>query len=313
MIKIFPKRMFKKRNVLRQVLENRLLHIYIFLLPTLGLIAVFNYYPFVSAFYHALTRWNIGGQSTFIGFDNFKEVLGDEIFWISLWNIAKLVVFFLFANITLPLLTAASIFVLRNKQSQFVYRVLFTLPMVIPEIVLILIWRFIYDPNVGILNNLLDVINLHSWNRSWLGDESWALYALMGFKFPWIAGMYFLLFWAGLELIPNTVREAAALDGCTGFTRFFYIDLPLLKGQIRVVTILTIIGVVQKFWIQQILTDGGPGWATMVPGLWMFKMAFDYSRTGYACAIGVILFGLLFVITFLYTKQMKSALEYEAT
>jgi raffinose/stachyose/melibiose transport system permease protein len=153
------------------------------------------------------------------------------------------------------------------------------------------------------------MLNLESWTRGWLSDPNTALVALMMMGFPFISGFDVLIYYAGLSNIPESVTEAAKLDGCVGVRKFFLIDIPMIMSQLKLILILAIIGGVQGFEAIFVLTRGGPGFKTMVPGLWMYFNAFSFQRMGYACAIGVILFLLISTLTLLNTKYFKTSEE----
>ena len=124
--------------------------------------------------------------------------------------------------------------------------------------------------------------------------------------FPWVGGFEVLIYYAGLSSIPESVTEAALLEGCTGVQKFFRIDIPMVMSQLKLILILTIIAGVQSFEGLFILTKGGPGFKTMVPGLWMYFNAFSFQRMGYACAIGVCLFFIILGLTVLNMRYFKS-------
>jgi raffinose/stachyose/melibiose transport system permease protein len=128
--------------------------------------------------------------------------------------------------------------------------------------------------------------------------------------FPWIAGINFLIYLAGLQGIPTEVMDAAAVDGATGFRRFWLIDLRLIMGQIKLLVILSVVFSLQSFVLILIMTNGGPGYASMVPGLLMYKAAFQDGRFGYACAIGTVLFVVIFALTYINMRYIRSETDH---
>ena len=145
-----------------------------------------------------------------------------------------------------------------------------------------------------------------------LGDFNNALYFLMAIGFPFASGVNVLIYLAGLQNIDQEVRDSAELDGATAWRRVLYIDLPLLKGQIRLLGILALIGGIQGFQAQYVLTDGGPGYATMVPGMWMYRQGYNYAEMGYASAIGTTMFILILILTIFSMHRFRSQTEYAA-
>lgn len=295
---------------MRRILDRRVC--YLFIAPSFILMALFSYYPFLSAIYHSFTKWTIGGTAQFIGLQNFIELAGDKIFLTSMGNLVKLAAFSVVVNVAAPLVAAELIFNLKNLRSQYLFRTLLVFPMVVPAIVTILVWGFIYDAEVGVLNQFLELIGLGSLRQAWLADPRFALYALMGMGFPWVGGFALMIFLSGLQSISQEIFDTATVEGASTLQRFFRIDLPLVMGQVKMILILTVIGALQGFDVQMILTQGGPGYATYVPGLHMYNMAFRYARMGYASAIGVVLFLLIFGLTYLNMRSIKVETEYEA-
>lgn len=286
--------------------------IYAFIIPTFVLLAVFNYYPIFSALYHSLFDWRGGGQAIWVGLANYRELFRDTILGEASINALKLLAFGILVTLTVPLTAAELIFHLKSQRAQYIYRLLFVIPMVVPGIVMLLIWGFIYSADMGLLNNLLEAVGLGKYTQLWLGDPKIALYALMFIGFPWIGGFSLLIYYAGLQNISQDVLDSCKIDGATGLTRIRTVDIPLIMGQIKLLVVLGFIGGIQGFQTQLLLTEGGPGYSTMVPGLHLYQNAISYDRMGYACAIGVVLFLVILGLTYLNMKYLKSSTEYEA-
>jgi raffinose/stachyose/melibiose transport system permease protein len=223
---------------------------------------------------------------------------------------ALLVLFQVFRAAVFPLLGAALIYRLRQEKLAYFYRLLFVLPIVVPATVGILVWRQFFDPNVGLLNDVLHLFGLKG--LSWLNSESSALFSLMVIGFPWIDGVGMLIYLAGLLAIPGEVVEAAIMDGAGSLRRFFSIELPLVIPQIRLIVILNVIGALQGFGWQLLVTRGGPNSATSVPAWEMYQSAMTAGRFGYASAIGMILFIIIFALTLINNAAIRSQVEYQA-
>ncbi len=283
---------------------------YLLLLPTFALILLFNYYPAASALYHSFFNWDGANFKQFSGLANFRTMLKDAIIWQALGNMIKLTLISVAINLTFPLVAAALIFHLRDLRLAYFYRVLFVVPMVVPGMVTLMIWRFIYNPNIGLLNQILKAIGLGAWARPWLGDFNLALYAIIFIGFPWVAGIGTLIYLAGFQAIPSELLDAAAIDGASTWNRFWRVELPLVMSQIKLLVILTVIGSFQGFTTIMVMTNGGPGTATMVPGLYLYRNAMYYNKMGYACAIGTFIFILTLILTYLNTRYLKSSVEF---
>lgn len=280
--------------------------IYLFLIPTFLLVFMFSYKPAFSALYHSFFLWDGYNPAVFIGLQNFKQMITDPMIISSIKNMGIIIIANLVIVLTLPLLAAELVYNLKSPKMQYFYRVMFIIPMIIPLMVTILVWQFIYDPNMGVLNSLLDLIGLESWKGNWLGNTDTALFAILFIGFPWISGIQFLLYLAALENIPSEVIENTKLEGLSTFSRVWKIDIPIIMSQFKVIIVLTLIGALQVFTQVWVLTQGGPGNATMVPGVALYQQGFAYGSFGYASAIGTVLFGLTLIITLISNNLLKS-------
>jgi ABC-type sugar transport system permease subunit len=298
----------KSADLLRQIAKNK--WCYVLILPTFLLLLLFNYYPAGSALYHSFFNWNGANIKQFIGVDNFVNLMSDKTFWLAFGNMIKLTLASVAINLTFPLLAAALIFHLRDLRLAYFYRVLFVVPMVVPGVVVLMIWKFIYSPNIGVLNQFLTAVGLENLTRPWLGDFTLALYAIIFIGFPWIAGIGTLIYLAGFQAIPTELLDAAAIDGAGVWARFRKVELPLVASQIKLLVILTVIGAFQGFSTILIMTNGGPGQTTMVPGLYLYRNAMYYNKMGYACAIGTVIFAITLLLTYVNTRYLKSGVEF---
>lgn len=297
------------RSTLREVWDARIS--YIFLIPTIVLLLVFNYYPAFSGIYHAFTDWTPGGDTHWVGFDNFRDMRENRYLWAGVGNLVILIVTG-FLKLLIPLLIAEMIFHLRSGKLAYTYRTLFVLQVIVPGVVGVLLWVNVYDPNIGILNQFLEAIGLESWTRSWLGDADTAMWSIVFMGFPWVSAFALLIFYGGLISIPGELFDSAALDGASVFRRILNIDLPLLLGQIRLLLILTFIATVQEFAAIFLTTGGGPGSATYVPSLELYYQAVRFNNFGMASAIGAVLFMVILAGTIINLRYVKSSVEYSA-
>ncbi len=281
---------------------------YLFLLPLFAGILIFSYYPAFSGIYHSFFEWSNNGKSKFIGLENYINLFQDPIFLNSIPAMIKLMFPKLIISIVVPLIMAELIFAVRSKKMQYWYRVLCLLPMVAPGVVGVLLWKYIYDPSSGlavVLGRLFGFFEANQ-NVDWLGDPNLTIGSIIFMGFPWIGGTAVLIYMSGLMNIGAEIREASLLDGASTLQRITKIDVPLVMGQIRYFVIFGIINALQDYSVQIILTNGGPGYTTYVPGYYMFKQAFSYGNMGYASAIGTLLFVVIFIFTLLAMRFMKS-------
>jgi ABC-type sugar transport system permease subunit len=260
------------------------------LAPSVALLLLFNYAPAFVGLWRAFTHWETGEPPRWCGLANFIAMRRDEFLAIGIGNQAALLAASLVKALVAPLIVAEILMSLRSARLQYLFRTAFIVPMVVPGMVTMLLWAFIYDGSVGLLNMTLEGMGLGSMTRAWLGEAATALPAIVGVGFPWAGGLALLIYLAGLNGISGDVWEAAALDGATGLRRISTVDLPLLRPQIRLLATLTVIGALQDFGSILILTGGGPGLSTHVPALHMYFQAFRFGHMGYASAIGLSLF-----------------------
>ncbi len=279
------------------------------LLPSVALLLVFNYAPAVIGLYRAFTHWETGEAPHWCGLANFVAMGRDEFLRISVGNQILLLLASLAKTLIAPFVVAELLTGLRSSRLQYVLRTAFILPMVVPGMVTMLLWAFIYDGSIGLLNMILEALGMGNLTRAWLGEANTALLAIVGVGFPWAGGLALLIYLAGLNGISADVWDATALDGAAGLRRIFAVDIPLLRPQIRLLATLTIIGSLQDFGSILILTGGGPGLATHVPALHMYFQAFRFGHMGYASAIGFVLFLVIFVLAVLNQRWGRREVE----
>lgn len=283
------------------------LGLYALLAPTFILLAVFSLVPFLVAFVTSFYDYEVGGEASFVGLNNFFEYLGDYTFLESFGNMIFLTAFAVIVVMIVPLVIAKLIFSLSSARASYFYRILFLLPIVVPGVAVQMIWKNLIYSDGGLLNELLSAAGAHELTRGWLSNPATVLWAIALIGFPFAGGINILIYYAGLTSIPDSVHEAAQLDGATGVRKFLLVDVPLVMSQIKLLVTLTIITGVQSFEGIFILTQGGPGFESMVPGLWMYFNAFSFQRMGYACAIGVVLFMLIMGLTILNLKYFRTS------
>lgn len=269
----------------------------LFLLPTMVILIGFTYYPAIRAIIGSFTAWDGFNDPRWVGFQNYQRLFADPIFIVSLRNVFYWAAGSIVVGLTAPLIAALMIFHLKNKRRQYWYRVVFVMPMVVSAVVVIQIWRFIYEPNFGILNTFLRDVGLGFLASNWLGESRLVIPSLIFVGFPWISGFNLLIYYAGLQSISGDVLEYAQIDGCSRLQRIFRIELPLISGQIRLLLILGLIGTLQNVTLPLLMTMGGPGYDSYTPGLYMYFQAFSMSRFGMAFTIATVMFVIIMILT----------------
>lgn len=301
----------RKRPMWRRVIAHW--YLYLLLLPTFVLLVVFIYYPAVLALVESLFDWNPGVKNEFVGLLNFRRVLGDRLFWVAWRNIAWIVLWTFSVPFVLPFIVAEAIFNLRSQRAKQFYRIAILVPLLVPGLVTMELWKWLYAYPNGGLNLLLQAAGLGALARPWLGTVTTAMPAILFMGFPWITGIAPLIYLAGLMNISTDIIDASKIDGCSTLRRILSVDVPNVLGQFRLFLIFGIIGVFQGFGPQLVLTQGGPFGSTLVPGLYLYIKAFgSISRTdrgrprlGEACAVGVILFVLILFFSYIAHRHLR--------
>ncbi|MFG3690245.1 carbohydrate ABC transporter permease [Micromonospora sp. NPDC047740] len=277
---------------------------YAFVAPLVVLFLVFSLYPFLRTLQLSFTDWDgLSASFGYVGLDNYVQSLRDRVWWSSLWH------GLLFAVVALTLMQGLSLLlalgVNRRRRSAAFYRTAFYLPPVLSGIVVALVWRWIYQPYGGPLAELFTALGIESLARPWLAESGTALWAVSIASVWQGVGNAFLLFLAALQSIPEELNEAAAVDGANPWQRFRAVTLPWLTPTIGMVSVLTLLGAMQIFNLVLAMTGGGPGYATEVPVLHIYRAAFEFSQFGYATALSVVLGIILLAVSALAMRVSR--------
>lgn len=284
---------------------------YVFLLPSIVLLIGLKFVPAGLAILLSLFNWNGRATGAFVGLQNFQDLAADPVFRQSFLNLGVYIAGIVALTLGPPLLAAELVMGLRRPRIQFAFRTLLVIPLVVPTIVILLVWRFLYNPLVGPLNQLLAGFGIGP--VLFLADPNIAMASVLFVGFPWCSGIAFLIYLAGLQAIPTDLWDAAEIDGAQGLRRFLSFDLPLILSEVRILVVLGIIAGIQSFGTILVLTFGGPRYTTMVPGLYMYLQAFQSGRFGYATAIGVVLFVFVLALTAVTLRAVRSSTAYDPT
>lgn len=282
--------------------KNENFSAFLFLSPSLIIFVTFILFPVIFSFYLSFQKWNMfSSESTFIGIDNYIRLFSDPEFWQVLKNTA------IYTIGTVPLNMAISLFIAYYLNKKIIgkklLRTLFFAPVVISPVAAAVIWRWLYDPNFGIINYMLSFIGVNSIN--WLNDPSAAMIALIIMGVWKTFGINMVLFSAGLQAIPENYYEAAQIDGAGRISKFWHITIPLLTPTTFFILIMSMISSLQVFDIVYVLTSGGPLGTTKVLVFQVYEHAFKFFEMGYASAISYVLFAILFIFTMVQVKFMK--------
>ena len=281
---------------------------YLFVLPHFLLFAVFILFPIFRSIHISLFDWKIMlKEQHFIGLANYEALLKDQIFWQALGNTAYIMTFTVICNIVLGLLIASGL-----KHSFFgsnFLRVLFYAPGIVSVSVLAIIGIRIWDTQLGVVNYFVTTL-MHGPRISWLGNPSLVLPALSITTVWWTFGFPMLVFLAGLQNIPETLYEAAKIDGANPLQSFFYITIPLIMPTMLFITVTQFIAHMQVFAQSYIISGGGPGNYSRTVVMYLYETAWRYFRFGYASAISVALAAIMIVVTLILFYLLRRRTEF---
>ncbi len=210
----------------------------------------------------------------------------------------------------LPIIAAVVLHHIISDRAGYAYRIMFVIPMVVPAMVFFLMWKYFYEPNAGVLNEVLRSAGLLESTEiiQWLSSEVLVIPSLVFAGFPWVGAFGVLIYLAGLQNIPEDIYEAAEIDGAGAFRIFRTIELPLIMTQIRITLVLMMIRTVQQWQNVYLFVgeSGGPNGVATVPGLLVFREAFSRGYFGYGCAVGFLLFLVTLILTFFNNKFVRT-------
>ena len=283
---------------------------YGFLLPAILGFALFILFPLVMSFALGFTEWNlVSGLKgiKFVGLDNFVKLFQDEYFVASLKN--NIIYTALYVPLSLLLGLLLALLLNAKLYGRSLLRTMIFMPYISNIVAVSIVWMALFQPTKGPINQLLISLGVMDPPR-WLASPDWAMFVLVIIG-VWInTGYNMVLFLAGLQNIPRELQEAAVVDGATGVQRFWYVDLPLLTPTLFFLTITGFMTSFKMFNSVKIITQGGPGMSTTVLVYYLYVQAFTLQKFGYSSAIAIVLFILIFLITFLQWKGQKKWVNY---
>jgi N-acetylglucosamine transport system permease protein len=264
-----------------------------FMAPALLLYGVFVLWPYAQAIYLSFTSWRgVSPNKPWVGLDNYRRLLDDQRFNDAITRNGQLLVVVPLVTIAIAL-TFAALFTQGGQaiRGAGFYRVVFFFPQVISTVIIGMLWGYVYNPNMGLLNGVLGAVGLDSLKHTWLGDPKLILWAIAAVAVWAGVGFYMVIYIASMQSIPTSFYEAAVLDGATRWSSFKDITLPLIWETIRTTVVYLGIVALDFFVLVQVMTGGGSGSGRRaeVTALYLYNEAFTKSRWGYASAIGVIL------------------------
>ncbi len=290
---------YRKRNMIAG---------YLFIAPNLLSILIFVAGPVLAGLILSFMKWDLLSPPVWTGLTNYSTMLTDDnLFWKSLWNSLY------YSILTIPVGIAVSLIlaVLVNRQMRGInfFKSMLFLPVVSSITAIALVWKWLYNPEFGILNYLLELVRLPALD--WLNDPRLAMPSIALMSIWKGMGYNMVILLAGLKGIPRQLYEAASIDGASGWRSFRDITIPLLAPALFFVFVTSTIGALQVFGEIYVMTDGGPANATMVFNYHLYQNAFIWFKMGYASALGYFLFLVILLLTLVQLRFMGKKVNYD--
>ncbi|MFD1177513.1 carbohydrate ABC transporter permease [Paenibacillus puldeungensis] len=286
---------------MNKVLSNKKI-IALYVLPSILLIMGIIYIPIVLTGYYGLMKWDGVSPMTFIGLDNYAQLVKDGDFWSS---VGHSLLFVALSTLSLAIYLLVAVVLSGKIKGANLFRKIYLIPMLLSSVAIAQLWLKIYHPTNGILNSFLSSLGVEN-TPAWLSDPKLVLWAIF-IPILWqYAGFYILIYYAALKNIPESLVEAARIDGANPWQIALRIKLPLISEVIKVTIVLAVVGSLKYFDLIYVMTDGGPNGASEVMASYMYHKAFRGFDFGYGSAIGFFLLVICMVATWAIRKATAS-------
>lgn len=290
----------KRLRISKVALRNTVLGL-LFASPWIIGFLIFTLYPVVASLYYSCTQYNILTPPKWVGLENYKDLLKDELFWTSLYNTLYMTI--IGVPVGTALAFAAALLLNLKVRGIALYRTVYYLPSIVPLVVSSILWMWFLNPRYGPVNFFLSLLGLKG--PGWLADPAWSKAGILLMGFWWVGGPA-IIFLAGLQDIPAELYESAELDGANWWQKTWNITLPMLTPVILFNAIVGTINYFQTFARAYIMTEGGPINSTLFYVLYLYRTAFEYLKMGYASAMAWILLVVILIVTLiLFTTSAK--------
>lgn len=283
---------------------------FLFLLPSLLFLGIFIYIPLIQNFYNSLFEFSVFSQTKeFVGLKAFKNLFEDQIVTTAFINNIKYAVISVLFQVFFALVLAAILEDKLFRRAAPVLRIIYFVPVMISISVIALLFGFIYNPQIGILNSFLELIGLEGLAKPWLGNSTTSIYAVIAMSQWQSIGFITMLFIVSIQKIPKELYEAADIDGAGKIRKFFSITVPQVKETMFVNLLITVTGSMLVFNEPYILTNGGPGFSSMTLAVHMYQEGFVKDNMGYASAIATLIFILTAIFAVIQIKVSGTGKE----
>lgn len=279
-----------------------------FLMPNLIGFLVFTLIPVFATAFLSFTKWDLLGEIQLVGLDNYARLLSSKRFGQAMAN----TLYYTVGTVPLSIFLALCLSVLMNRKIRgiYLYRTIYYLPVVSSGVAIALLWKFIYADNVGLLATVFRMLGLES--PKWITSTRWSMTSIIIMSIWKGLGGIIVLLLAGLQGISPSYYEAARIDGANGRQQFFRITVPMITPTLFFQVVMSIIGSFQVFEQTAILTEGGPGFSSTSIVYYIYTAGFQDLKFGYACAMSMILFLIILVVTVLQWIGQRKWVTYDA-
>jgi len=274
-----------------------------FVFPITAVIAIFLFFPIVQSFYYSLTDWKGVGSYQFIGFQNYREIFQDKVFTESLTRTLMIGISTAFLANAIGLLLAMMLD--QALKTKNILRALFYIPNIIPIVVAAFVWRYIFDANTGLLNELLTKLSGANVNIPWIDSPDYVVYSLIFITVWQGIGPVMIIYLAALQGVPAELKEAASIDGATKVRKFFSITLPMIAPGITVNVLIGLANGIRIFDLPFALTGGGPANSSETLAIRIYRYAFASSELSYGLASSFVLTLVALVVTLFFIAMSR--------
>jgi len=276
----------------------------LFLLPAIGIMMFTLYIPFGWNAVLSFQEWNGFADPIFIGFDNFVKMFNDPTTMRSFGNSVFLALVSTGIAVVLGILLTAFVYKVSLKEGSF-YRLIIFLPVMLPTAVIGLLFTFVFNPEMGLLNNLLRAIGLGQYATAWLENSNTVMWCLVAVNVWKISGLTMMLCYAAMQMLPESIFESSRIDGASYPRQFFSLILPLIKPTILMATVYSLVMNFKSYDLVFVMTRGGPGTVSQTVPIEMMKTAFNFNEFGYSAAMGLILCAIVMLVIVIVRRVLK--------
>lgn len=289
----------------------------LFISPWLIGFVAFCVYPVAASLWYSMCDYSVLSPAVFTGPENYRDLFSDSVFWKALYNTAFFALFSIPLNLLVSLLLA--LLLNFNVPARGIFRTVFFLPSLVPMVCLAVLWEWMLNGELGLINNALKpllngfnhLFGSHLYPPNWLQDARFAKWGII-FAGLWGVGNAVVIYLAGLQDVPRHLYESADIDGAGFWRKTWHITLPIISPTIYFNLVMSLIGSLQVFAIPYVMTSGGdgPDRSLLFMATYLYQNAFDFWNMGYACAIGVVLFLIILALTYAATKLSEKHIYY---